>query len=79
MVTKENANLLPCPFCGGKAVITKNKEYWTAGCGTPGCWFEGGYSYESIIEENVVHMWNKRPKSRLRRLWETLNGIISGN
>jgi hypothetical protein len=64
--TKENANLMPCPFCGAQARMFKFEEhgdqYWTAGCNTDNCWFECGDMDHYFVDINLLEtMWNRRP------------------
>ena len=56
--------LLPCPFCGGEAFLTKyvssNKEpdYYVE-CGTDGCpMCLGGLVYPT--EDEAIKAWNRR-------------------
>ena len=63
--------LLPCPFCGGEAVITDcvyhlkcedggvyDKKGWTVGCRTVGC--RGWFNRSINTEAEAVKAWNTR-------------------
>lgn len=66
--------LLPCPFCGEKPILSVN---WYKNCvwvGNAGCAECGIYRYgkqsieEAITRESTIAAWNNRPVSELERL-----------
>ena len=58
-------NLRPCPFCGGKANLTKEDNYgfvdneWYADCGNCGLLFGFAKQYS---KEEAIEAWNRRTK-----------------
>ena len=66
------SEIIPCPFCGGEAVIKRswipNNKYVAVGCGSdkpcPAKNDEqdeqGGFSCEFPTEEEAIDNWNKR-------------------
>ena len=51
-------NLKPCPFCGGKAILSAygvNPSVFEIECTGCGC-----YQHEHDSKQNVIYTWNKR-------------------
>ena len=60
-----SCSLLPCPFCGGEAVLIEmpdvkyNATDWDVGCKTKGCFLEHGADWR-LEKEQAIELWNKR-------------------
>jgi Restriction alleviation protein Lar len=76
-----DADLLPCPFCGGAVALVKdcytdhnNKAPWLVFCSTDGCIGKGGYF---ATKEELAAAWNKRAPSIMWRHYtvEELNAV----
>lgn len=57
--------LLPCPFCGGRARVRKKWGNWTAYClechASSDRYVPGGTYYESCeTKDEAVERWNRR-------------------
>ena len=60
------AELLPCPFCGGKALITAGVRYGCyviiAGCEVGNCPGEPNSIAADANIERAMNAWNRRAK-----------------
>jgi hypothetical protein len=50
--------LLPCPFCGGKALLTEKKHYSLVNCGNIHCDMDSGCKAQ--MTQDAIAAWNKR-------------------
>ena len=63
MTDTNQAELLPCPFCGGEAKIKLlNKDMQYATCNHDGCPCEP-VSFASVNMQEVITAWNTRQPS----------------
>jgi len=61
----QNAELLPCPFCGGKAIYWLDKSVpLSHNCGFVRCRSCHNQT-QSLIRQNAVEMWNRRTGEHL--------------
>ena len=68
----KQVKLKPCPFCGGKAILTdsyyaggalKDSRLWDIKCQTFGC---GATIEDFIFAKEAIAAWNKRSTRRAR-------------
>lgn len=62
-----STELLPCPFCGGRAVLSETFGKLVASCNADGCikpstWLS---SPDTTDLRDVARVWNARPKRKL--------------
>lgn len=50
--------LLPCPFCGGAAVLRKTPNMWMVECDNAGC--GSNPDALAVLRHDVVAAWNRR-------------------
>lgn len=56
------AALLPCPFCGGKALLTEKKHYSLVNCGSIHCDMDAGCKAQRT--QDAIAAWNTRAQSQ---------------
>lgn len=52
--------LLPCPFCGGKAIISMHLPYYNVGC--LDCESSSG---ETFSRDKAIKLWNTRAEDKI--------------